>query len=382
MNDKYLNDILAKQEYIQQNMPRKDPFDKGIMRAIKSAKESIGMDEDQSDRAIRNSLLSFGKAMYNEPKKRGFMANFAQVGRALAPALQTHDQYEDVAKRDNKQMLQYAQNLRASEEAKMAALEQQAYLREHADEVLTEQKAHHKMMSDAAMERSYLAKLKLSEKEDKSPFKDIYGKNYHKLDNVEIRTAEKARTDLGNTKLAYDSAKKTQAELEALTGDNKFAPMGGAVSRVSNPIKDVVGRVANREDMIKETSLRNSFKAQLGNVIVMLETAKTKKALTQGTYDRLRDNFPNIDTDPIGTIVEKMRFLTEEVDLYSKAANLTSEYGVKINPSDVEEFEAHIKANKENRERMVIAIDPDTGEEIQIPAWNMKEAENRGLRVR
>jgi len=153
----YMDDILAKQAYMQQNMPKKDPFDQGIMRAVKSAKQSLDMDDDQSDRAMRESMATFAENIAPMPKVKGFMANFAQVGRALAPALKTHDEYEDQAKEKNKQMIAYAQQLRAAEEAKAAALEGNAYSREMADkqmafqqQQLAEQREHHKLSLEAA----------------------------------------------------------------------------------------------------------------------------------------------------------------------------------------------------------------------------------------
>ena len=77
--NKYIQDMLDRQAYIDENMQRKDPFDKGIMRAVSSAKQSLGMDEEQSDRAVRNSLLSFSEALDQQPRTRGFMANFASL---------------------------------------------------------------------------------------------------------------------------------------------------------------------------------------------------------------------------------------------------------------------------------------------------------------
>lgn len=153
----YMDDILARQMHMQQNMPKKDPFDQGIMRAVKSAKQSLDMDDEQSDRAMRESMATFADNIAPMPKVKGFMANFAQVGRALSPAIQTHDAYEDQAKEKNKQMIAYAQQLRAAEEAKAAALEGNAYSREMADkqmafqqQQLAEQREHHKLLADIA----------------------------------------------------------------------------------------------------------------------------------------------------------------------------------------------------------------------------------------
>lgn len=173
MKDRYINDLLARQAYISENMQKKDPFDKAIMKAISSAKESIGMDSDQEDRALRNSLLSFGEEMSKMPKRKGFMANFAQVGRALTPALRTHDAYEQEAQEENKKMLEYAQNLRAAEEAKIAQLEANAYQREMADKQLAHQQA---MLNEQKRyhDKSLLAKLtgkqaKVGHKKTESP---------------------------------------------------------------------------------------------------------------------------------------------------------------------------------------------------------------------
>lgn len=154
---KYMDDLLAKQAYIQQNMPKKDPFDQGISRAVRSAKQSLDMDDEQSDRAMRESMATFAENIAPMPKARGFMANFAQVGRALSPAIRTHDQYEDDAKEKNKQMIAYAQQLRAAEEAKAASLEAAAYSREMADkqmefqqQQLDEQRNYHAQSLEAA----------------------------------------------------------------------------------------------------------------------------------------------------------------------------------------------------------------------------------------
>lgn len=389
----YMDDILAKQAYMQQNMPKKDPFDQGIMRAVKSAKQSLDMDDDQSDRAMRESMATFAENIAPMPKVKGFMANFAQVGRALAPALKTHDEYEDQAKEKNKQMIAYAQQLRAAEEAKAAALEANAYSREMADkqmafqqQQLAEQREHHKQsllsnFSKAAAKReaeNYKAYLKELEKEEKNPIKVINGQPYHKMDLVERRGAEKLRTATGNTKLAYDKAKEAKELFAEETRNNLLRPMGGFMTRFANPIKESTGLATGNQSLKDEAALRNSFKAQLGNVTVMLEVAKTNKALTQGMYDRLRENFPNVDKDSLETIDTKMKFLTEEIDLYDKAAKLSSEYGVKINPADVDEFEAHIKVNKPSA-TYIMMLDPDTGRTEPIHIEDIDNAIGAGL---
>ena len=218
MSKPRIEDILARQEYISKNMPKKDPFDKGIMKAIQSAKQSLDMDEDQSDKAMRNSILAFGDSMQKMPKTKGLMANFAQTGRALSPALQTHDEYEDRAKAENKQMMQYQQQLRAAEEAKTANLEQQAYQRERDDQQLAHQQAqldetrdYHSKSANAANAQGNGA--------------DIYGKHLVKANIQDLKDQKKQAT---LAKIRYDVLKDfagvlEDAELKGLTGSDVFA---------------------------------------------------------------------------------------------------------------------------------------------------------------
>lgn len=364
---KYADDILAKQAYLQQNVPKKDPFDQGIMRAVKSAKQSLAMDNEQSDRAIRESLATFTENLSQMPKVKGFMANFAQVGKALSPAIQTHDAYEDQAKERNNQMIAYAQQLRAAEEAKAAALEANAYSREMADkqmkfqqQQLAEQKEYHKQLISSK-----------SEKEGKNPIKYINEKPYYKLDGVERRAAGNKRTNTSNTKLAYDNAKKSKEAFLAHSANNAIRPVGGFMTKFANPVKESIGLAIGDQSLKDEAALRNRFKAELGNVTVMLEVAKTDKALTQGMYDRLKQNFPDVDNDSLETIEQKMKYLDEEIDLYYKAANLSAEYGVKIDPIDVKEFESRMKANipsdKQASDNIITLIDPNTNKIFDVP---------------
>lgn len=152
MKYKNIDNILAQQEYMRQNVPQRDPFDQGIMRAIKSSKESVAMDEDQEQKALRNSLLSFGENLNQMPKTGGFVNNLVQAGKAMGPAIRTYDQHDTEAKKSNYQNLIYAQQLRAQDEAKIAALEKEAYTRDMAQmqydlaqQKLDEQRRYHEM---------------------------------------------------------------------------------------------------------------------------------------------------------------------------------------------------------------------------------------------
>lgn len=219
--NKYIQDMLDRQAYIDQNMQQKDPFDKGIMRAVSSAKQSLGMDEEQSDRALRNSLLSFSDALYQDqtPMEKGFMGKFAALGRAMNPALRTHDQYEDLAQNENMQLAKEAQNFRTMEEAKMAKMEQDAYMREMNDQKMALEQEKLAELRDYH-NQSLLAKLAKATEKKETPFD-----KKHKLGLEGVkRTIDNAVTTIN----------KNQALAEATGEDSKGE--AGLIKRLSNGI--------------------------------------------------------------------------------------------------------------------------------------------------
>lgn len=329
MKDRYINDLLARQAYITKNMPKKDPFDKGIMRAVQSARKSLAMDEEQEDAALRNSILTFGEEMHKMPKTRGFMSNFAQVGRALSPAIKTHDAYEEEAKDKNMKMLQYAQALRAAEEAKIDNLEYQAYLREHADKVLAEQKNYH--------QQSILARFaEAAKKDSESQFADYQGLPYRKLDKVGQRQADALKSITSANKFKLHDIDKALQALEKETKDNMFRPIGG-LSDITNPVKDVVGRVLGNDKLTKETALRKSFYSQLGQLRATAERMTDGGGkLGQGMYDRLRPFFPNEDDDYL-TLKTKLANFKREVEAFNKVAKISSDKGIVFDIGDLPE---------------------------------------------
>lgn len=133
---KYMQDMLDRQAYIDQNMQKKSPFDEGITRAIKSAKQSIGMDQEQSNRAMRNGLLGFSEALYQDqaPVGKGFLGKFAAAARGVPAGMRAYDESETAARNENGILANFGRRYREAQEAKIAKMEQDAYIREMNDE--------------------------------------------------------------------------------------------------------------------------------------------------------------------------------------------------------------------------------------------------------
>lgn len=139
MKQKYMDDMMTRQNYVQEQN-EKSPFDEGIMKAIESSKKSIAMDKEQRGTALRSGALSFADKMHSLPKVRGLAGNLAQIGMSLSPALQSYDQSENTAQNFNREMMVYAQKLRAEEEAKARGTEQESYNREMKDREFAQKK--------------------------------------------------------------------------------------------------------------------------------------------------------------------------------------------------------------------------------------------------
>lgn len=152
---KYIDDLVSRQRYMERNLQERDPFEEGIQRAIKSSKQSTSMNDRQSNAALRNSILSFGSAIGSQPKVKGLFANLAQVGNALAPAMQTYDNYENSAIQANENAINRAYADKDKQEARAANLEQMAYQREINDrnyDLQREMNGYKKMMGDRQYE--------------------------------------------------------------------------------------------------------------------------------------------------------------------------------------------------------------------------------------
>lgn len=125
-----------------------NPFDIGISRAIESARESMGMTQKQQDRAMRNSLLSFAQNIGQQPKEKGFLANFSAAGRALAPALNAYDEAEDEALTSNNAIANQILQQRAQEQSRLTAEDDKVWQRQMAEKQFGENVRQHNLLDN------------------------------------------------------------------------------------------------------------------------------------------------------------------------------------------------------------------------------------------
>ncbi len=161
-----------------------NPFDSGIQKAIASARMSLGMTQQQEDRALRESMLAFGDNMAQQPREKGFLNNFASVGKALSPAIQAHDQSEEAALTQNNALANQILAYQAAEQQRGAQAEERAWHRQHAENQLGEQSRYHDMINSRMSPGSY---QNSQQEEQTDPVKS-------EMSNI-LNNAEKILTD-------------------------------------------------------------------------------------------------------------------------------------------------------------------------------------------
>lgn len=371
----------AQQQQPQQEQAPYNPFDSGIQKAIASARMSLGMTREQEDSALRGSMLTFADNMSQQPRQKGFLNNFASFGRALSPAIQAHDQYEQAALTQNDALANQILAYKAAEEQRAAQAEERAWHRQHAENQLGEQRRYHNMMGGQRGE-AFGSNIQ-------NGSIDLGGRSFRPLDKIEQRQANKFKKSAGNTYLAVKEINKSWDELEKLTKDNTFQPVGG-YSGIANPLKDFYGKFANQEALQKETAARKDLGAKLGNLTAVLESIKAGGGkLGQGMYDRLKPNFPDIVHDDYETIKAKMASINKEMNTYYKAAKISADYGINIDPNDIDEMENEQMQGQQDLDQggvlqedtnmQPILMQDQNGNEYRIPINEVEEALNDGL---
>jgi hypothetical protein len=369
MNPAILN-YLQSQPQPNQNMEQApqqqapyNPFDSGISKAISSARESLGMTEKQQEKALRRSMLTFGDNIAQQPKQKGFWNNFGSVGRALSPAIMAHDDAEEAAFTQNNALANQMLAYQAAEQKRQSEAEENAWKRQHAEAQLAEQRRAHDMTN-----------ARISSGGGQSGLIDYEGQSFRPLDKIEQRQANKFKTKAGNTYLAVKEINKSWDELEKLTKDNTFQPIGG-YSGITNPVKDFFGQFSNKKTLQKETAARKDLAAKMGNLTAVLEAVKAGGGkLGQGMYDRLKPNFPDMKHDDYETIKAKMWSINKEMDTYYKAAKLSADLGINIDPNDIDEMEnmalqgQDIDIDSGENSQNFILMQDQNGQQIKIPA--------------
>lgn len=199
----------------QQEMPMQEreafnPFDLGIKKAIEQSRQNLGMNQQQQHRAINNALSSFGNAISKEPVVSGFKNNLGVFGRAMNPALQSYNQSEDIALKENNNLAQQILAHRRAEENARRQEEEKAYQRDFAERQF------------GALEQFRQAKL-MQDQAKSSDKKKAKGKN-HGSNNSDDRDLLEEQLKKAKQTVTTNAKKGSRGILKRFA--NKFVPGG------------------------------------------------------------------------------------------------------------------------------------------------------------
>lgn len=354
--------MLDRQAFIDQNMQKKSPFDEGVMRAIKSAKQSIGMDEEQSDRAVRSGLMGFSEALNKDetPMGRGFMGKFAAAARGVPAGMRAYDQSEEASQNQNSMFADMSHRFRAAEEAKIAKMEQDAYNREMNDrkmameqEKLGEMRDYHNRSLDA----------KLAAESNKEPIhnKDIRNVNLKNITN----DRDKVISDIALV--------ETLTDLEnALSEAKKSGYVGSSFNAgIKRKFAKYIGDT-------KDLDIAEAAKAAyLGRV-------KQGGGSNPSTFEftEIMKTVPSVDKNPeavIKILQKDKNNAIERLKRYDEYSNRLKESNYLADPTiDVTNYLTSNNPKEEQDDGYVAIYNPKTGEETEIYFEDLGQAKVNG----
>lgn len=352
---KYLDQLRDRKKEIEGEVDAKNPFDSGVMRAVKSAKISLGLDTDQEHKAIRKGIFRFADALtqqYGDPrysKRKGAINNLASVAPAMAKGLEGYEDASDKIQHDNREVYEFAKKFRDAEVKRLRDLDQEAFDRYFADKKLG------------------LEEAKLAEQRDyhKSKTKNLSNleSDFIPYANVnESKPYKKAKGEFGTSLSKIKEIKSKYNNFRYKYKENIADPMG-PLSLITNPTKDFVGKYGNSKVLRDETSDRKALNSMLNEFIIQNENALRGGGVLGPRLIEVFKNlniYPSLDRDTPEDFIKKLDRMEEETQKYYDTANHSLKYGIHLDPYDLEGFKSRYLSNEEE----IADITPQTGGEI------------------
>lgn len=387
------NQQMEEQQPVQmqtQEQAPYNPFDLGIRRAIDSARESLGMTEKQQDKALRRSLLAFSQNMSQEPVQKGFLNNLGAVARSIGPAVGAYDMAEEEALNANNLLARQILAVKAQEEARQAQTEEREWRRQHAENQLAEQQRYHDLIGNR-----YRGGLGASMGGTSEAGIPGLGAEYLPLqDKREVLAYAKDKKALGTVLQDVNELENSYNKFRKDYEGNIIDPMS-AISGIANPAKDILGRFGYMKELRQETADRKTLGSKLNKFVVTSERALKGGGVMGPTLIKMfkeQGIYPDLDHDTPEIFESKLKMLKEEIENSYKAANLSLNYGIRVDPSQVHDIENRLNAPTDaeivSEETMgmpqegnneLIMMKNSGGEIFQIPANEVEDAINDGL---
>ena len=311
-----------------------NPFDAGIKSAIQSARESLGATKAQKERMMQNSILTFGNEMGKLPRGRGFLENFANVGKAVAPAMLGYNKEEEAAEGLNQGLAQeiLAQNLRTQTATQQE--EDRDWYRNHAEDQLAEQRRYHDLMGGRYSQSGGTANEK-----DTAIISSLLGQEVIPIEGRTERASYlKQRKGTGEVIKELKDIQKDYEQFRALVENDAIDPQNPYIGQIINPVKDVIGYFGKDPHLQAETKARQRLNSKLDQFTLDFERKKRGGVLTGGMikFFEQKDILPSLKgMGGTETFEGKLADLLRHADEEHEAADLSLKYGAHLTPDEV-----------------------------------------------
>jgi hypothetical protein len=355
MNNNLMNALAQSQMNRQQGdqaSPSHNPFNSGITKAIDSARASLGLNQQQKDDALRRSVLSFGQNLGAQPATKGFWANFAQVGKALNPAINAYSDAEADGLRENFALGKEIDDRRIADEATNAANDERMWQRGFAEKQHAETVRGHNLLDSFRRDK---AKAEMGDVDENDPTRGM-SKERKKAWNTAATQNHKQINDVISPKYNANSAAIPQLEeMKELLGTSKLSG--------STPLAALKRKVANltgtNED---ELDIKNT-----GQYFIEWMNENNKGVMSDQDAKRFLETLPSIDKNPQASIRALDRVLTRlnnENDRYYKQLEAYQENpGGNLHNLDILK---QPQKTKTAQTKVVKFRRPDTGKVIPV----------------
>lgn len=361
----------------QQQMPPQEgsPFMNGANAAIQAAKQSLGMNQQEKQRAEGLAIMSFFSNLSKGGYGSGLNGRLAGITQSLNPAVQAYMQEQNnVAALNSQLQSQYAEQQQQQEmmQQKMAhQQEAQAYkqaqleetrrsheaMEQHRAAQLGLQHGYHK--ESLALKRAGLDLKRGAERQQKTgkPPPQLISKLAKDIEKLEGATQELK---------AYDAAENlllTQDPLYNPVAQGAFSIIGGRPPAFKSPAQ------ADFE-ALESTIRRKKFKGS--------------GLRTQIEYQDIKTIDPRLSKEANLAIIEREKnalkpILEKKAKLEELHARLVS--GENIDLDDYSHYLGSSPAPSQAQSMQqdwVLMKDPQSGEEMHVPLNNVATAESRG----
>jgi hypothetical protein len=368
--------------------PPVNPFSAGTMAAIKSAKQSLGMDADEKRKAMGLAMLHFGSNMANPNIGQG--GPLGAVAQSILPAVHAYQGEANRVQDTNAALAQYMQQAQMQQQMLQYRALKEKEMMEHRERELEERSRHNKEMEALRGERSQMTPyqsemLKLRQKEVGDKEVPAMTEEGHDLSEYSPLDGKKAfndmrtiKTNSGDTLRELDHINKLMDEFTKLTKDNKTDPFSPYASKITNSVKDLAAyygdsKKENVQKLKKERDLRRRLFSAIEYFNVKTEQKAKKGNLGEGMvkYFEKKKILPNTDEGK-DVLLGKLKDLRQEINNSHESAKLSLKYKRHIDPSEVPAFMGMTRGIKKEASPMEAPV--EAAETPQVSPEQQKAA--------